>query len=183
MSFTTEYLSEVAAIAADLDVEQVDACAGLLSEARRVFVLGNGGSAANASHFVNDLRKIAGIEAYAPTDNVAEFSARANDDGWHTAFVGWLKTSHLDLFDLVFVLSVGGGSVRTSPNIVAALVYAREAGAQIAGIVGRSEGYTKQVADACIVVPTVNEEHVTPHAESFQSVLCHLLVWHPALQS
>ncbi len=185
MSFTTEYLSEVADIAADLDVGQIDACAGLLALTKaargRVFVLGVGGSAANASHFVNDLRKIAGVEAYAPTDNVAELTARTNDDGWHTAFAGWLKASRLGTADVVFVLSVGGGTTTVSPNLICALDYARGAGARTVSIVGRISGYAHRVVDVCIVVPNINEEHVTPHAESFQSVLCHLLVWHPLL--
>lgn len=183
LSFTTEYLAEVAAIAGTITADQVDECANLLAEVKaaggRVFVLGNGGSAANASHFVNDLRKIAHIEAYAPTDNVAELTARANDDGWPRVFSGWLVESHLTGADLVFVLSVGGGSIGTSPNLISALDHAVRAGARTAGIVGTEHGYTQRVANVCIVVPAVSEEHRTPHAESFQSVLCHLLVWHP----
>jgi len=169
-----------------MDADPIDACAVLLAETKaaggRVFVLGVGGSAANASHFVNDLRKSAGVEAYAPTDNVAELTARTNDDGWHTVFGAWLKASRLDASDLVFVLSVGGGSSNVSPGLICALDYASNVGACVAGIVGRDAGYTQRVANACIVVPNVNPNHVTPHAESFQSVLCHLLVWHPALQ-
>lgn len=187
MSFTTSYLAEVAAIAQQLNVEQaeqIDECARLLAQTKaamgRVFVLGNGGSAANASHFVNDLRKIAGIEAYAPTDNVAELTARANDDGWHKVFSDWLRASRLSFDDLVFVLSVGGGSSTTSANLICALDYATDMGAHTAGIIGL-KGYTQRVAEAYVEVPIVNSTHVTPHAESFQVVLCHLLVWHPLL--
>lgn len=187
MSFTSAYLAEVTAVANAITADQVDECAGLLALVKtsggRVFVLGVGGSAANASHFVNDLRKVAGIEAYAPTDNVAELTARTNDCGWHRTFIDWLKTSRLDVNDLVFVLSVGGGSVTASPNLIPALDYAHEVGAWTAGIVGRGYGHTQRVADVCIVVPAVSEEHRTPHAESFQSVLCHLLVWHPLLST
>ena len=186
MSFTISYLDEVAAIAKALDADQIDACANLLARTKaaggRVFVLGNGGSAANASHFVNDLRKIAGIEAYAPTDNVAELTARANHDGFHLTFSGWLEVSGLRADDTVVVLSVGGGATKVSANLICALDGARCVKASVIGIVGRDKGYTQRVADVCVVVPTVNEEHVTPHAESFQSVLCHLLVWHTALQ-
>ena len=186
MSFTASYLAEVASIANKISIAEIDDCADLLAQTKaadgRVFVLGNGGSAANASHFVNDLRKIAGIEAYTPTDNVAELTAQTNDVGWHTVFASWLKTSHLGADDMVVALSVGGGTSTTSANLIPALDYALVRGAWIAGIVGRDKGYIQRVANAYVVVPTVNEEHVTPHAESFQSVLCHLLVWHPALQ-
>lgn len=187
MSFTAAYLSEVASIANQLDIERIDACAELLADAKRrqgrVFVLGNGGSAANASHFVNDLRKIAGIEAYAPTDNVAELTARTNDDGWHTVFSNWLKTSRLSNNDLLFILSVGGGSSTVSTGLIPALLGAADVQAHTCAIVGREHGYSQRSADVCIVVPEVNEEHVTPHAESFQSVICHLLVWHPLLKA
>jgi D-sedoheptulose 7-phosphate isomerase len=187
VSYTAEYLAEVAAIAAALDQDAIDAMADILHDTlvlrgSRVFVLGVGGSAANASHLVNDLRKIVDIEAYAPTDNVAELTARTNDDGWHSTFTDWLAVSELKGPDVVMVLSVGGGSADVSPNIVSALTYAREQNARIIGIVGRSDGYTAQVADVCIVVPNVNDEHVTPHAESFQSVIGHLLVWHPLVR-
>lgn len=185
-SFTAEYLAEVVAIAGKLDMDQIDLAAELLADTKRrlgrVFVLGNGGSAANASHFVNDLRKISGIEAYAPTDNVAELTARTNDEGFHLTFAHWLEGSRLNSDDTLVVLSVGGGTAMVSDNLCYALTLARVRKASILGIVGRREGQTAEDADVCIVVPTVNEQHVTPHAESFQSVLCHLLVWHPALQ-
>ncbi|MDE1834957.1 MAG: SIS domain-containing protein [Candidatus Micrarchaeota archaeon] len=150
----------------------------------RLFVLGVGGSAGNASHAVNDFRKLAGIEAYAPTDNVSEITARTNDDGWHSIFEPWLRTSRLNSKDTVLVLSVGGGDEKKniSVNLIEALKYARKVKASIIGIVGRSSGYTAQVADACIVVPTVNPEHITPHSESFQAVIWHLLVFHPRLK-
>ena len=143
------------------------------------------GSAGNCSHAVNDFRKIAGIEAYAPTDNVSELTARTNDEGWATVFVAWLKGSHLKPTDMLFILSVGGGSLEknVSPNLVAALQYAKEVGSQVVGIVGRDGGYTAQVADACVVVPTVNSETITPHAEAFQAVIWHLLVSHPTLKN
>lgn len=151
----------------------------------RLFILGVGGSAANASHAVNDFRKIVGIEAYAPTDNVAELTARTNDEGWEMTFAGWLAGSRLRATDLVMVLSVGGGNLErnVSPNLVAALRYASEVGSQIIGVVGRDGGYTAQIADAVLVIPTVNATNVTPHAEAFQAVVWHLLVSHPDLKS
>src|SRR5439155_26306735 len=151
----------------------------------RLFFLGVGGSAANASHAVNDFRKIAQIEAYAPTDNVSELTARTNDEGWETVFVNWLRGSRLTACDMVIVLSVGGGDLERniSPNLVRALQYAGQVGARVCGIVGRAGGYTAQVADACVIVPTVNPASVTPHAEAFQAVLWHLLVSHPALKA
>jgi D-sedoheptulose 7-phosphate isomerase len=144
-----------------------------------------GGSAANASHAVNDLRKLADFEAYAPTDNVAELTARTNDEGWPTVFEAWLRGSRLRPADALLVLSVGGGNAErnVSPNLVAALRYAKEVGAKVLGVVGRGDGYTSQVADACIVVPQVNQAHVTPHAESFQAVIWHLFVSHPRLKT
>jgi D-sedoheptulose 7-phosphate isomerase len=150
----------------------------------RLFILGVGGSAANASHAVNDFRKLTGIEAYAPTDNVSELTARVNDEGWPTVFAAWLQVSHLQPRDAVLVFSVGGGSVErnVSPNIVAALDYARSVGAGIFGIVGRDGGYTARVADACVLIPTVHPDRITPHAEAFQAIVWHLLVSHPALQ-
>ena len=187
--FATEFLAEVAQIANDLDAAAVERCAELLSETRRnqgrVFILGVGGSAANASHAVNDFRKLANLEAYAPTDNVAELTARTNDEGWPTVFQAWLQTSHLRPDDLILVLSVGGGSLEpsVSPNLVAALEYARGVGSKIVGVVGRDGGFTARVADACVIVPTVNATHVTPHAESFQAVVWHLLVSHPLLKA
>jgi D-sedoheptulose 7-phosphate isomerase len=143
-----------------------------------------GGSAANASHAVNDFRKIVGIESYAPTDNVSELTARTNDEGWSSVFVEWLKVSHLRPTDLIMVLSVGGGNLETnvSPNLVMALEYATHIGTPIIGIVGRDGGYTARVAQACVVIPTVNPDHVTPHAEAFQAVIWHLLVSHPTLK-
>jgi D-sedoheptulose 7-phosphate isomerase len=150
----------------------------------RLFILGVGGSAANASHAVNDFRKIGGMEAYSPTDNVSELTARTNDEGWSTVFEAWLRTSRLKAEDALLIFSVGGGSIekQVSTNLVAAIQYAKQAGATITGIVGRDGGYTAQSADACILVPTVNPAHVTPHAEAFQAVLWHLLVTHPALK-
>jgi D-sedoheptulose 7-phosphate isomerase len=150
----------------------------------RLFFLGVGGSAANCSHAVNDFRKIAGIEAYAPTDNVSELTARTNDEGWQTVFSQWLRTSRLRARDMICVFSVGGGNAEknVSPNIVEALNYAREVGCRIVGIVGRDGGYTAKLADACVIIPTVNPETVTPHSEAFQAVVWHLLVSHPRLK-
>jgi D-sedoheptulose 7-phosphate isomerase len=150
----------------------------------RLFFLGVGGSSANSSHAVNDFRKICGIESYTPTDNVSEMSARVNDDGWDTVFMKWLQGSRLGKTDGVFVLSVGGGNAEknVSPNIVKALEYARDTGAKIFGVVGRDGGYTARVADACVIIPTVNPETITPHTESFQAVVLHLIVSHPAMK-
>lgn len=189
MSFTQEYLSEACQIVDRLDVEAIERMARLISEARdrggRLFILGVGGSAANASHAVNDFRKIVGIEAYAPTDNVSELTARTNDEGWSTIFVEWLRGSRLKPADLILVLSVGGGSLEkgVSPNLVTALQYARGIGTPIVGIVGRDGGYTAQVADACLIIPTVHPDRITPHAEAFQAVVWHLLVSHPLLKA
>jgi D-sedoheptulose 7-phosphate isomerase len=189
MSYTREHLAEAAAILAQLDHEAIERMAGLLADLRarggRLFFLGVGGSAANASHAVNDFRKIAQIEAYSPTDNVSELTARTNDEGWETTFVNWLRGSRLSRRDMVFVLSVGGGDLERniSPNLVRALQHAREVGATICGVVGRTGGYTAQVADACVIVPTVNPATVTPHAEAFQGVVWHLLVSHPAVKA
>src|SRR4051812_10799067 len=172
MSFAREYLEDVAKLAARLDVTAIERVAELLVGVReqqgRLFILGVGGSAANASHAVNDFRKIAGIEAYAPTDNVSELTARVNDEGWDTVFAAWLRGSRLTSRDLLLVLSVGGGDLarNISPNLVRALEYARQVGARIAGIVGRDGGFTAQVADACVIVPTVNLDTITPHAEA-----------------
>jgi D-sedoheptulose 7-phosphate isomerase len=171
-----------------LDRAAVEAVAARLLEARerggRVFFLGVGGSAANASHAVNDFRKIADFEAYAPSDNVAELTARVNDDGWDTTYAAWLRGSRLGAKDLVFVLSVGGGDLErnVSPNLVRALEHARSVGATICGVVGRDGGYTAKVADACVIVPTASPATVTPHTEAFQGVVLHLLVSHPSLQ-
>jgi D-sedoheptulose 7-phosphate isomerase len=189
VSYAEEYLAEAARIAGSLDAGAVERLVGLLVRLRerggRLFVLGVGGSAANASHAVNDFRKLAGIEAYAPTDNVAELTARVNDEGWETVFTGWLRGSRLSARDAVLVLSVGGGDLdrNISPNLVHALRHAREIGASIGGIVGRDGGYTARVAEACVIVPTVDPARVTPHTEAFQAVVCHLLVSHPALQT
>lgn len=188
MSHAARYLQEVGEIARAIDVSAVDALVGELRQAReragRVFVVGVGGSAANASHLVNDLRKLCGIEAYTPTDNVAELTARTNDDGWAATFEGWLEVSRLGARDLLLVLSVGGGDAarNISPNLVKALELARARGARIAGIVGRDGGATQQLAHACVIVPSVAAARITPHSEGFQAVLAHLLVSHPELQ-
>jgi D-sedoheptulose 7-phosphate isomerase len=187
--FVVSFLEEVAQVARSLDVAAIERCAALLAATRerggRVFVLGVGGSAANASHAVNDFRKLANLEAYAPSDNIAELTARTNDEGWPTVFEAWLRTSRLHPEDLVMVLSVGGGSAEknVSPNLVAALTYARSVGSVIVGVVGRDGGFTARVADACVIVPTIHPEHVTQHAESFQEVVWHLLVSHPLLKA
>ena len=189
MSFTTNFLAEATQIIAKLDTKAIDRMVEQLAAVRgrggRLFFLGVGGSAANASHAVNDFRKIAGFEAYAPTDNVSELTARVNDENWADVFVNWLKGSRLNNKDLIFVLSVGGGNLEKniSPNLVKAVQFAKEVGAAVCGVVGRDGGYTARVADACVIVPTVNPENVTPHAEAFQAVVWHLLVSHPALKA
>lgn len=189
MSFAHEYLAESIHIIEKLERNQIEKMATLLAEVReragRLFILGVGGSAANASHAVNDFRKICGIEAYAPTDNVAELTARTNDDGWASVFEQWLKVSRLRHDDLVLVLSVGGGNLEknVSPNLVTALRHAKTVGARIIGIVGRDGGYTAQVADACAIIPVVNATHTTPHTEAFQGLVWHLLVSHPRLKA
>jgi D-sedoheptulose 7-phosphate isomerase len=162
----------------------VERLAQLRDRGGRLFFLGVGGSAANASHAVNDFRKIAGIEAYAPTDNVSELTARTNDEGWASVFVEWLRGSHLRPEDGLMVLSVGGGNLEknVSPNLVLALQYAKSVGSSVLGIVGRDGGYTAKVADACCIVPTANPQNVTPHSEAFQAVIWHLLVSHPKLK-
>jgi D-sedoheptulose 7-phosphate isomerase len=186
--FSRGFLAEAAEIIAKLDVESIEKAAGMLASTRaaggRLFILGVGGSAANASHAVNDFRKIAGIEAYAPTDNVSELTARANDEGWSSIFDSWLHTSRLRSNDLLLIFSVGGGNVEqnVSPNLVAALKYAKSVGAKIIGVVGRDGGYTATVADACVLIPVVNPAHITPHSEAFQAVVWHLLVSHPAVK-
>lgn len=188
-SYARQHLDETARIVAALDPDVLDRMAARLGALRgrggRLFVLGVGGSAANASHAVNDFRKIAGIEAYTPVDNVSELTARANDEGWDTVFVKWLEGSRLRRDDMVFVLSVGGGSAEKniSPNIVKALTYANGIGAQIIGVVGRDGGFTATVADECVIVPTVTPERVTPHTEAFQAVIWHLLVSHPLVKT
>jgi D-sedoheptulose 7-phosphate isomerase len=188
MNFSAEFLSDARQVIDLLDLKSIEAMVQLLAATRlaggRLFILGVGGSAANASHAVNDFRKIAGLEAYAPTDNVSELTARTNDEGWSTVFEEWLKVSHLRPNDALMVLSVGGGSIENnvSPNLVGALRYAKSVGAKITGIVGRDGGYTAQVSDACVIVPTVNPAQVTPYTEMFQAVIWHLLVSHPALK-
>ena len=188
MSYTERYLGEATQILAGLDRDQIDKMVRLFVETRegggRLFILGVGGSAGNAGHAVNDFRKIAGIESYAPTDNVSELTARINDEGWDTAFAKWLEGSRLSDKDLIFVLSVGGGNreANVSINLVKALEYAKEIGANICGIVGRDGGFTAEVADACAIVPTISGHTVTPLAESFQAVIWHLIVSHPDVQ-
>jgi D-sedoheptulose 7-phosphate isomerase len=189
MTHAHTFLAEAAEVAARLDRDAVERLASLLADLRRrggrLFVLGVGGSAGNASHAVNDFRKLCHIEAYAPTDNVSELTARTNDDGWERVFADWLRVSRLRAEDMVFVFSVGGGDLErnVSPHRVRALEYAREVGAAIGGVVGRDGGHTARVADACVIVPTVNATNVTPHTEAFQAVVWHCLVSHPALQA
>ncbi|MGY8825175.1 MAG: SIS domain-containing protein [Candidatus Latescibacterota bacterium] len=187
-SYTEHYLNETIQVVEQLDRDAIDHMVQLFVATRekggRLFILGVGGSAGNASHAVNDFRKIAGMEAYAPTDNVSELTARINDDGWDTAFARWLEGSRLNDKDLLFVLSVGGGNreMNVSVNLVKALEYAKEIGAKICGVVGRDGGFTAEVADACAIVPTVSAHSVTPLAESFQAVIWHLIVSHPDVQ-
>ena len=189
MSFTTDYIAEATQILAKLDTGAIEKMVAILAERRqragRIFFLGVGGSAANASHAVNDFRKIAGFEAYAPTDNVSELTARVNDESWEDVFVNWLKGSRLRKDDVIFVLSVGGGNLdkNISPNLVRAVQYAKEVGAAILGVVGRDGGYTAKLADACCIVPTVNPDNITPHAESFQAAVWHLIVSHPTIKA
>jgi D-sedoheptulose 7-phosphate isomerase len=189
MTYTNQHLAEATQILQQIDhaaIEKMaDVLAGVRARGGRLFFLGVGGSAGNCGHAVNDFRKLAGFEAYAPTDNVSELTARTNDEGWETVFVAWLKGSRLRKEDGVFVFSVGGGSLEKniSPNLVKALQYARESDAAIVGVVGRDGGYTATVADACVIVPTVNPDTVTPHSEAFQAVVWHLLVSHPKLKA
>jgi len=188
MEFIKQFLNEATQLIQQINHNQIEKAVSLLAEVRanegRLFVLGVGGSAANASHAVNDFRKIVGIEAYAPTDNVSELTARTNDDGWPSVFSKWLQVSRLKAKDVLLILSVGGGNVEknVSPNLVEALQYARQVGSKIIGIVGRDGGYTAQVADSCVIIPTVNPANITPHAEAFQAVIWHLLVSHPKLK-
>jgi len=187
MNYTQEHLRETLAILERLDAGAIERMVTLLAQVKaqsgRIFFLGVGGSAGNCSHAVNDFRKLLGIECYTPTDNVSELTARINDDGWESAFVEWLKVSRLSERDAVFVLSVGGGSreKNISPNLVAAVDHARARGAKVLGIVGRDGGHTAQRADACVIVPTVNPQTVTPHCEALQAVIWHLLASHPVL--
>jgi len=189
MTFSERYLQEVHKIINLIDVDPIERMATILARLRgtdgRLFFLGVGGGAGNCGHAVNDFRKIAGIEAYAPTDNVSELTARTNDEGWETVFVEWLKVSRLTPNDALFIFSVGGGSLEknVSPNLVRALQYAKEVGASVLGVVGRDGGYTSKVGDAIVIVPTVNPEAVTPHTEAFQAVIWHLLVTHPLLKA
>ena len=188
MSFSQQFLTEAKQIIDALDLDAIERMATHLADTRtrggRLFILGVGGSAANASHAVNDFRKIAGIEAYAPTDNVSELTARTNDEGWATVFESWLRGSRLRHEDTLLIFSVGGGNLEknVSPNLVKALQFAKQVGARIIGVVGRDGGYTAQTADACVIIPTVNQVHTTPHAEAFQAVVWHLLVSHPAVK-
>ena len=173
----SEYLEETKQIIDKLDKAEIRRMVGLLQNLKgRLFILGVGGSAANASHAVNDFRKIAGIEAYAPTDNVAELTARTNDDGWESTFVEWLKISNLDKEDALMIFSVGGGSTEASRNIVEAIFHAKAHNAKVMGIVSRNGGYTLKMADSCILIPTINPDHITPHAEALQGILWHIIV-------
>jgi len=189
MSFVKQYLHEAVEIIEKMDVAAIEKMADLLvrvkTDGGRIFFLGVGGSAGNCSHAVNDFRKIVGIESYAPTDNVSELTARTNDEGWSSIFVEWLKVSKLSSKDMLFIFSVGGGNQEKniSPNLVEALKFAKSMGSRVIGVVGRDGGYTAQVADACVIVPTVNPDNVTPHSEAFQAVVWHLLVSHPKLKS
>jgi D-sedoheptulose 7-phosphate isomerase len=189
MNYTALYIQEASEILNKIDQPMIERIADLLAGVRRgggrIFFLGVGGGAGHASHAVNDFRKIAGIESYAPTDNVSELTARINDDGWDTSYENWLKGSRLRQSDMVFVFSVGGGDLERniSANLVRALQYANQVGAKVCGIVGRDGGFTAKVADGCVIVPVVNAETVTPHTESFQAVVWHLLVSHPKLKA
>lgn len=189
MSYAQQHVNEAIDILNKIDVDAIEKMADLLADIKqaggRIFFLGVGGSAGNCSHAVNDFRKISGIESYAPTDNVSELTARTNDEGWATVFVEWLKISKLNSKDAVFVLSVGGGNLEKniSPNLVMAVQHAKTVGAKVMGVVGRDGGYTAQAADACVIVPTVNPDTITPHSEAFQAVVWHLLVSHPKLKA
>jgi D-sedoheptulose 7-phosphate isomerase len=188
MNFIKQYLQETKEIINSLNIYEINKIVNYIIKIKkksgRIFFLGLGGSAANASHAVNDFRKLVGIECYTPTDNVSEFSARVNDDGWQSVFKEWLKVSKLDNKDLVFVLSVGGGNLKknVSPNIVEALKYAKLKKSIICGIVGKNNGYTKKIADACLVIPVKNIKNLTPHTESFQTIIWHLIVSHPKVK-
>jgi len=189
MNYTEQHLNEAVEIIRQIDASVIEDMAELLATVKadggRLFFLGVGGSAGNCSHAVNDFRKIVGIESYAPTDNVSELTARTNDEGWSTIFSQWLKTSKLVKEDALFILSVGGGNLEKniSPNLVEALKYCKSVGAKITGVVGRDGGFTAQMADVCLVVPTVNSDTITPHSEAFQAVIWHLLVSHPKLKA
>jgi D-sedoheptulose 7-phosphate isomerase len=189
LSFASSFLAEAQEVASRLDADSIEAVVTELVAVRqragRLFILGIGGSAGNAGHAVNDFRKLVGIEAYAPTDNVSELTARINDEGWETTFVEWLRVSRLRPDDALLIFSVGGGDLvkNVSPNLVRAVQYAKEVGARVTGIVGRDGGYTKQAGDAVVVIPVVNDDHITPHSEAFQAVVWHLIVTHPALKA
>ena len=189
MSYSQQHLDESVEVIKQLDASKIEEMADFLAKVKneggRLFFLGVGGSAGNCSHAVNDFRKIVGIESYAPTDNVSELTARTNDEGWSTVFAEWLKISKLNTKDALFILSVGGGNLEKniSPNLVEALKYAKTVGSKITGIVGRDGGFTAEVADVCVIIPTVNTNNITPHSEAFQAVVWHLLVSHPALKS
>ena len=189
MSYAKQHLDEAVEIIHQIDTNAIEKMADLLAGVKhaggRIFFLGVGGSAGNCGHAVNDFRKIVGIESYAPTDNVSELTARTNDEGWHTIFSEWLKISKLNTKDALFIFSVGGGNLEKniSPNLVEALKYGKEVGCKVMGVVGRDGGYTAKVADACVIIPTVNPENVTPHSEAFQAVVWHLLVSHPKLKA
>jgi D-sedoheptulose 7-phosphate isomerase len=189
MSYAQQHLNESIEIIQKIDVGAIEKMAEFLANVKanggRIFFLGVGGSAGNCSHAVNDFRKIVGIESYAPTDNVSELTARTNDEGWASIFVEWLKVSKLTAKDMLFIFSVGGGNLKKniSPNLVEALKFAKIVGSKVIGVVGRDGGYTAQVADACVIVPTVNSDNVTPHSEAFQAVIWHLLVSHPKLKT
>jgi len=188
MSYAEVYLQEASEIIRRLDTAAIERVASLLARIKadggRLFFLGIGGSAANCSHAVNDFRKIAGVECYAPTDNVAELTARTNDEGWESVFAEWLKVSRLSVRDALFIMSVGGGNVERniSANLVCAIQLAKKVGAKVIGVVGRDGGFTARAADACVIVPTVNQETITPHSEAFQALIWHLLVSHPLLK-
>jgi len=188
-SYAAQHMMEAVEIIQKMDVTAIEKIADLLATVKadggRIFFLGVGGSAGNCSHAVNDFRKIVGVESYAPTDNVSELTARTNDEGWATVFVEWLKISKLHSKDALFIFSVGGGNLEKniSPNLVEAIKLAKSVGAKVTGVVGRDGGYTAQAADACVIVPTVNPETITPHSEAFQAVVWHLLVSHPKLKA
>ena len=188
MIYSDLHLSEATEVIKKIETKQIEKIVDLILNVRnekgRIFFLGVGGSAGNCSHAVNDFRKIIEVESYAPTDNVSELTARANDEGWSTIFSEWLKISNLNSKDLIFVFSVGGGNIEKniSPNLVEALKYGKSIGCKLVGVVGRNGGYTTKVADACVVIPTVNEKTITPHTEAFQAVVWHLIVSHPKLK-
>ena len=188
MIYSDQHLSEATEVIKKIETKQIEKIVDLILNVRnekgRIFFLGVGGSAGNCSHAVNDFRKIIGVESYAPTDNVSELTARTNDEGWSTIFSEWLKISNLNSKDLIFVFSVGGGNIEKniSPNLVEALKYGKSIGCKLNGVVGRDGGYTTKVADACVIIPTVNEKTITPHTEAFQAVVWHLIVSHPKLK-